>query len=121
MTRWKPTASGGPSSPARTRGARGLAANCKTRGLNLEDTRLTAPDKLHLLTALIALAVACSVRAARTALGNAAPPRKAHGHLAQSYFRTGFAFLRNRLSADHPDTLIEWRRLRNPAKTAGVV
>lgn len=98
-----------------------LFANCKTRGLNLEDTRLTAPAKLHLLTALIALAVAWSVRAARTALGQEAPPRKAHGYLAQSYFRTGFTFLRNRLTADHPDTLIEWKRLRSAPKTAGVV
>jgi hypothetical protein len=98
-----------------------LFANCKTRGLNFEDTRLTDPAKLHLLTSLIALAVAWSVRAARTALGNTAPPRKAHGSLAQSYFRTGFTFLRNRLRADHPETLVEWRRLRNPAKTAGVV
>lgn len=98
-----------------------LFANTKTNGVNFEDTRLTDPAKLHLLTSLIALAVAWSVRAARTALGNAAPPRKAHGHLAQSYFRTGFTFLRNRLSADHPDTLIEWRRLRNGMKIAGVV
>lgn len=98
-----------------------LFANCKTRGMNLEDTRLTDPAKLHLLTSLIALAVAWSVRAARTALGNTAPPRKAHGHLAQSYFRTGFTFLRNRLSADHPDTLIEWRTLPFPAKITGVV
>lgn len=98
-----------------------LFANCKTRGLNLEDTRLTAPAKLHLLTTLIALAVAWSVRAARTLLGNTAPPRKNHGYLAQSYFRAGFTFLRNRLRAEHPDALIEWRNLREPTITAGVV
>jgi len=95
--------------------------NTKTNGVNLEDTRLTDPAKLHLLTALIALAVAWSVRAARTALGNTAPPRKAHGSLAMSYFRTGFTFLRNRLRADHPETRIEWTRLRSATKPTGVV
>ena len=59
------------------------------------------------MIALIALVVAWSVRAARTALGNAAPPRKAHGSLAMSYFRYGITFLRNRLSADLFDTLVE--------------
>lgn len=98
-----------------------LFRNTKTNGVNFEDTRLTDPAKLHLLTSLIALAVAWSVRAARTALGNAAPPRKAHGSLAMSYFRTGFTFLRNRLRADHPDTLIEWTRLRSATKPTGVV
>ena len=106
--------------PARTRGACGLAANCKTRGLNLEDTRLTAPAKLHLLTTLIALAVAWSVRAARTLLGNTAPPRKTHGYHAQSYFRAGFTFRRIRLRAEHPDALIKWRNLRNGSRNAGV-
>ena len=98
-----------------------LFKNTKTNGVNFEDTRLTDPAKLHLLTSLIALAVAWSVRAARTALGNAAPPRKAHGYLAQSYFRTGFTFLRNRLRADHPDTLIEWRKIPIRPECRGVV
>jgi len=98
-----------------------LFANCKTRGLNLEDTRLTDPAKLHLPTALIVLAVAWSVRAARTLPGNTAPPRKAHGYLAQSYFRTGITFLRNRLGADRPDTLIEWTCMLSAPSMAGVV
>ena len=67
MTRSPPTPSAGPS--------RASLGNTKTRGLNFEDTRLTDPAKLHLLTALIALAVAWSVRAARTCLGHDAPPR----------------------------------------------
>lgn len=98
-----------------------LFGNTKTRGLNFEDTRLTDPRKLHLLTALVALAVAWSVRAARTCLGQDAPPRKTHGYLARSYFRTGFTFLRNRLRSDHPETLIEWRNLPKTLQKAGVV
>lgn len=98
-----------------------LFGNTKTRGLNLEDTRLTDPAKLHLLTALVALAVAWSVRAARTRLGNTAPPRKTHGYLARSYFRTGFSFLRNRLRSNHPETLAEWINLPKTLKKQGVV
>lgn len=98
-----------------------LFGNTKTRGLNFEDTRLTDPAKLHLLTALIALAVAWSVRAARTCLGPDAPPRKTHGYLARSYFRTGFTYLRNRLRSDHPETLTEWRNLPKTLKKTGVV
>lgn len=98
-----------------------LFGNTKTRGLNFEDTRLTDPAKLHLLTALVALAVAWSVRAARTCLGHDAPPRKAHGYLARSYFRTGFTFLRNRLRSDHPETLVEWNNLPKSLRSTGVV
>jgi Transposase DDE domain len=98
-----------------------LFGNTKTRGLNFEDTRLTDPAKLHLLTALIALAVAWSVRAARTRLGNTAPPRKTHGYLARSYFKTGFTFLRSRLRSNHKDTLAEWLKLPITLKNAGVV
>lgn len=98
-----------------------LFGNTKTRGLNFEDTRLTDPAKLHLLTALIAIAVAWSVRAARTCPGHDAPPRKAHGYLARSYFRTGFTFLRNRLRSNHPETLVEWTNLPKTLKKEGVV
>jgi hypothetical protein len=98
-----------------------LFGNTKTRGLNFEDTRLTNPAKLHLLTAIVALAVAWSVRAARTRLGYDAPPRKTHGYLARSYFRTGFTFLRNRLRSDHPDTLVEWINLPITLKNLRVV
>lgn len=98
-----------------------LFGNTKTRGLNFEDTRLTDPAKLHLLTAIVALAVAWSVRAARTRLGYDAPPRKTHGYLARSYFRTGFTFLRNRLRSDHPDTLVEWINLPKTLRKTRVV
>jgi hypothetical protein len=102
-------------------GHRNAVRHTNTRGLNFEDTRLTNPAKLHLLTALVALAVAWSVRAARTRLGLDAPPRKTHGYLARSYFRTGFTFLRNRLRSDHPNTLTESRNLPKTVKSQRVV
>ena len=49
-----------------------LFGDAKTRGLNLEDTRLTCPRKLALLMALVALALAW---AGRTAADPARPPR----------------------------------------------
>ena len=48
----------------------------------------------------------------RTVLGQNAPPRKAHGYLARSYFRTGFTHLRNLLRANDPKIVIEWARLK---------
>ena len=98
-----------------------MFANAKTRGLNFEDTRLTDPEKLHLLTAIVALALAWAARAARTKLGFAAPPRKAHGYLAKSYFRTGFDFIRNRLRSDPDNAVTEWANLRTTVKMPGVV
>lgn len=98
-----------------------MFANAKTRGLNFEDTRLTDPEKLHLLTAIVALALAWAARAARTKLGFAAPPRKAHGYLAKSYFRTGFDFIRNRLRANPDKAVTEWIALKTKGKLTGVV
>jgi hypothetical protein len=96
-----------------------MFANCKARGLNFEDTKLTDPEKLHLLTAIVA--VAWATRAARTALGKAAPPKKKHGHFAKSYFRTGFDFIRNRLKANPDKALDEWRNLKLTIENARVV
>lgn len=90
-----------------------LFGNAKTRGLNLEDTRMTCPAKLHLMTAVLGLAIAWAVRAAKTRLGHKAPPRKAHGYLAASYFRIGFTFIRSRLRANPLKAIPEWIKL-NP-------
>lgn len=98
-----------------------LFGNAKTRGLNFEDTRLTHPAKLHLLTAILGLAIAWAVRAARTRLGHKAPPRKSHGYLASSYFHTGFTFIRSRLRSNHPETLTEWTKLPKNLRPQRVV
>ena len=89
-----------------------MFGDAKTRGLNIEDTRLTCPRKLALLMALVALAIAWAGRAAADLLGQRSPRRKCHGHLAQSWFRTGFDRLRNLLSAGCDHALNAWRRLR---------
>ena len=96
-------------------------ANAKTRGLNFVDTRLTDPEKLPLLTAIVALAPAWAARAARTKLGFAAPPRKAHGYLAKSYVQTGFYFIKNRLRENPDKAITEWIALKTKGKLNGVV
>lgn len=88
-----------------------LFGDAKTRGLNLEDTRLTDPRKLDLLMALVALALGWVGRAAADLLGKCAPPRKSHGHFAKSWFRTGFDHIRNRLRSSPLDAIATWHRI----------
>jgi hypothetical protein len=82
-----------------------------TRGLNLEDTRLTDPKKLDLLMGLVALAIAWAARAARDLLGTKWPRRKAHGYLAKSWFRTGFDQIRHLLRSDPLEAIAPWLRI----------
>lgn len=94
-----------------------MFADAKTRGLNIEDTRLTQPRKLALLMALVALAIAWAGRAAAALLGPDSPARKSHGYFAQSWFRIGFDRIRNLLGSDAIAAIDPWRRLQNlPAK-----
>jgi hypothetical protein len=94
-----------------------LFGDAKTRGLNLEDTRLSNPRKLDLLMGLATLALAWAAGAARTLLGQHWPKRKAHGYLAKSWFRTGFDQVRNRLRSDPMEAIQPWRRItKNPRK-----
>lgn len=93
-----------------------MFADAKTRGLNIEDTRLTNPRKLALLMALVALAIAWAGRTAANLLGRGSPRRKTHGHFAQSWFRTGFDQLRNLLSSNHSNALSAWRMLGKPGQ-----
>jgi hypothetical protein len=99
-----------------------MFADLKTRGLNLEDTGLTDPRKLDLLMAIVALALAWAGRAACDLLGRGEPKRKAHGHLAKSWFRTGLERVRNLLRSHPPTAIAPWRILtRKPPKSLGVV
>jgi len=99
-----------------------MFGDAKTRGLNIEDTRLTDPAKLALLMALVALAIAWAARTAKNALGNDWPPRKPHGYLAQSWFRTGFDRIRNMLRSDPLRAVAPWTRIApNTAKFHRVV
>jgi len=99
-----------------------LFGDAKTRGLNLEDTRLTDPRKLDLLMGLVALAIAWAARAARDLLGMRWPKRKSHGYLAKSWFRTGFDRIRNLLRSDPIKAIDPWRRIaRKPRQKCRVV
>jgi hypothetical protein len=99
-----------------------LFGDAKTRGFNIEDTRLTNPAKLDLLMGLVALAIAWAARTAKSHLGTRWPPRKAHGYLAQSWFRTGFDLVRSLLRSDPLKAIQAWRRIaRNRSKTSRVV
>lgn len=99
-----------------------LFGDAKTRGLNLEDTRLTDPRKLDLLMGLVALALAWAGRTAATLLGPRTPQRKSHGYLAQSWFRTGFDRIRNLLRTDPLAAIDPWLRLpAKPTKKTRVV
>jgi hypothetical protein len=92
-----------------------LFAEAKTRGLNLEDTRLSCPRKLALLMGLVALALAWAACAAIRRLGHDAPARKVHGFYEKSIFRIGFDELRNLLrspDADPNDPCRAFKRLR---------
>ena len=88
-----------------------LFGDAKTRGLNLEDTRLSDPRKLDLLMGLVALALAWAARAARDLLGTKWPKRKAHGYLAKSWFRTGFDQIRHLLRSDPLEAIAPWLRI----------
>lgn len=88
-----------------------LFGDAKTRGFNLEDTRLTSADKLGLLLAVVALAVAWVYRTATNLMGKSAPKRKKHGYYAKSWFRIGFDELRRRLRTK-PDLAIAcWAKI----------
>lgn len=77
-------------------------SDAKTRGLNLEDTRLISHRKLSILLAVVAIAMAWASRTASIVLGRKPIPRKSHGYPAKSRFRIGFDHLRKLLRYD-PD------------------
>jgi hypothetical protein len=99
-----------------------LFGDAKTRGLNLEDTRLTDPRKLDLLLGLVALAIAWAGRTAALLLGRRAPKRKAHGYFAKSWFRIGFDHIRRLLRTEPAAAAVPLRSIpRNPLKLRRVV
>lgn len=73
-----------------------MFADAKTRGMNLEDTRLSIARKLNMLLAVVVIGMAWSTRIASNLISRAALPRKKHGHKAKSWFRIGFDNLRGR-------------------------
>jgi hypothetical protein len=85
-----------------------MFADAKTRGLNIEDTHITDPDKLATLLVLIALAVTWAYRCATRVMGRKAISRKAHGRREKSWFRTGLDALRNWILHQPGQALNAW-------------
>jgi len=96
-----------------------LFGDAKTRGLNIEDTRLTDPRKLGLLMSLVAFALAWAGRTAADRLGSRTPSRKSHGHYTKSFFRTGFDHIRNQLRTDPLNAIEPWRRIVTKRRKTG--
>jgi len=88
-----------------------LFGDAKSRGLNLEDTRLVTPRKLALLLGLVALAMAWAACTADRLVGRKTPARKAHGYLAKSWFRIGFDQVRKLLRHDPTAAVTPWLNL----------
>jgi hypothetical protein len=102
-----------------------LFGDTKTRGFNMEDTRLTQPAKLSLLLGLVALAMAWSMACASAIKGRQDIQRANHGYRRKSWFRTGFDTLRHWITTQ-PDTAVAswdecWRRAGKPVRRRRVV
>jgi Transposase DDE domain len=102
-----------------------LFADTKTRGFNMEDTRLTQAAKLSLLLGLVALAMAWSMGCALFVKGKQEIPRASHGYRRKSWFRTGFDTIRHWI-AHQPARAIAlwaelWKRAKTPSKKRRVV
>ncbi len=85
-----------------------LFGDAKTRGLNLEDTRIRNPDKLDCLLVVVTLAITWAYRCATRAMGMKAIRRKTHGRRQKSWFRLGFDRLRQWIINDQPQAISAW-------------
>ena len=83
-----------------------MFGNLKTKGFALEATHLTNPDKLCTLLALLALAVALTVKTGVARARLHAIPIKKHGRRAWSLFALGLNTLRKIFVAATPDQII---------------
>lgn len=88
-----------------------LFGDSKTRGLNMEDTRLTQPAKLNTLLVIVTLAMAWAYACATAIMGSKAIKTRAHGYRSKSWFRLGFDQLRKWI-LHLPEKAAEiWRRI----------
>ena len=92
-----------------------LFGDVKTRGLNLEDTRLTDPGKLATLLGILALAIGWAYRCATQTMGRRTIARKTHGRREKSWFRVGLDALRTSLHASCERALSAWTNQRQCA------
>ena len=85
-----------------------MFGDCKTRGLNLEDTHIVNPAKLDMLMGIIALAMGWAYRCATRSKGRRTIRRKTHGRREKSWFRTGLDALRRWLLYDPEMAIKAW-------------
>ena len=83
-----------------------MFGNLKTKGFALEATHLTDPNKLCTLLALLAFAVALTVKTGVARARLHAIPIKKHGRRAWSLFALGLHTLRKIFAAASPDQII---------------
>ena len=83
-----------------------LFGNLKTKGFALEATHLTDPNKLCTLLALLAFAVALTVKTGLARARLNAIPIKKHGRRAWSLFALGLHTLRKIFVASNPNQII---------------
>lgn len=88
-----------------------LFGDTKTRGFNMEDTKLTQPAKLSLLLTVIALAIAWVRACAKAVRPDGYIPRAKHGYRRKSWFRTGLDTLRHWLIAEPPNAHKTWKTM----------
>ncbi len=86
-----------------------LFGDTKTRGLNLEDTHITSPEKLGTMLCVVTLAIAWGYKCASAIKGRDAVPRKSHGRPEKSWFRIGFDQLRSWLLNNPGAAIGRWR------------
>ena len=89
-----------------------LFAEAKTKGFNLEDTRLTIARKLDLLIGIVALAIAWAAKTASAKLGARKRPRKSQGRYAKSISRIGLDEVQRLLRTEPEKTFLHWPKIR---------
>lgn len=96
-------------------------ADAKTRGLNLEHTRLICPKKLAILTAILVIAIAWASAVAASLVGHRALPRKKHGYPAKSRFRIGLDHLRRDIRNASQAAIDPWKTISQTPTQSRVV
>jgi Transposase DDE domain len=94
-----------------------LFGDTKTRGFNMEDTRLTQPAKLALLLCVVALAIAWTNACAAAIKPQGDIARAKHGYRRKSWFRVGFDTLRHWIFAKPDAALNRWSTIWNRLPT----
>lgn len=71
----------------------------KTRGMNLEATHMTQPEKISVLMAVVSIGFCCAYKTGLVMTRRTPPPRKSHGRKERSTFALGLNALRKMTTA----------------------